>query len=149
MTSEIYKYFFIELDNASKAAIHLKNSLTRYDKLNLDVESLTDKELEILEALSSRFERLADIILHKLLRSIDELDQEYSPSVRHILLKSDKKGIISGYQYFLKIRELRNLIAHDYSGNRIIEIVANVKTLSEVLFKDLNSIESYAQMNYK
>jgi len=88
---------------------------------------------------------LSDIVLHKLLKTIDYLDLDKSPSVRHILLKSEKKGIIKDHRLFFQIRELRNVIAHDYVGDEISAVLKGIIELSPLLTEVLKDIQRYIE----
>ena len=109
------------LNDGDKAAKHLVYSLDKSISL-VNKSHYSESELETLEALTARFERLTDVIIYKLLRSIDYLDYDKSPTIRHVLVKAEKKGIVENQDLFLEIRELRNIIAHDYVGEKINEI---------------------------
>jgi len=74
----------------------------------------TYEELESFEALTSRFARLSDIIIQKILRLFDVLDLEEPGTVRDRINRAEKKGVVESADDFIQIRILRNEIAHEY-----------------------------------
>ena len=85
----------------------------------------TYEELESFEALTSRFARLSDIIIQKILRFFDVLDLEEAGTVRDRINRAEKKGVVKSADDFIKIRILRNEIAHEYKPETIPRKVIN------------------------
>ena len=106
---------------------------------------LSYEELEIFEALTSRFAKLSDIIIQKIFRLLDILDLEDEGSIRDRLNRAEKKGIIHSADAFVDIRILRNEIAHEYKSETIYEIFEKVLEKTPMLLESINMIESYAQ----
>ena len=108
-------------------------------------EGLSDEEMESLEALTSRFSRLSDIIIQKVFRTIDILDLEDEGTVRDRINRAEKKGIIKSADDFIDIRILRNEIAHEYKAETIYAIFSKVSKLSPVLLESVNTIMTYSK----
>lgn len=74
----------------------------------------TPKELEPYDALSDRFIRSVEVAL-KYFRSVEL--REYainSDTIRDLLGKMEKLGLVSSVELWLKMRDVRNRIVHDY-----------------------------------
>lgn len=148
MEKEKIKFLKSELAKAELAALHLETSLSRIEGLKISRVESDVNDLERAEALCSRFERLSDLLLHKLLRTIDEIDQDDSLTVRKLLLTSEKKYLIHSALDYQHVKSLRNTLVHDYAGDKLLQIVNGVKKLSPILFRDLELIKKYIQTHY-
>lgn len=80
-----------ELENLAKAKDALQYSYEKCQKIKLH-EGLSYEELESFEALTSRFARLSDIIIQKILRLLDFIDLEDTGTVRDRINRAEKKG---------------------------------------------------------
>ncbi len=88
-----------------------------------DKETLTRDEEERLEALTSKFARLSDMIIKQAVKAICMLDLEEAPeSIRDTINVAEKKGLVASAERFIAIRHLRNDIAHEYAGVRIRDV---------------------------
>lgn len=109
----------------------------------------TYEELESFEALTSRFARLSDIIIQKILRFFDVLDLEEAGTVRDRINRAEKKGVVESADDFIKIRILRNEIAHEYKPETIYDIFEQVMNLAPVLLKSVDSLLLYSKRYFK
>jgi len=91
----------LELDNLAKAKDALQYSFQKCQKIKLH-EGLSYEELEGFEALTSRFARLSDIIIQKILRLLDFIDLEDVGTVRDRINRAEKKGVILSADGFRK-----------------------------------------------
>ncbi len=101
------------------------------------------EDLDRIEALTSRFARLSDILLQKIFRVIDEIDLETSGTMRDRINRAEKKGIIGDADTFIRIRTLRNDIAHEYSPEAIREIHKVVMELTPDLLEGVSRTKVY------
>jgi len=86
------------------------------DCWNIEISSTNDKnELIRLEALTSRFERFVDIFLSKFLKSLSLYETWLDDgTIRDKLLFTEKLECIRNSDNWISMRNLRNMIAHDY-----------------------------------
>ena len=84
----------------------------------------TPKEREPLDAMSDRYLRAFEAAL-KLFRTWEHL-REAGPSdtLRDLLLRAEKVGLISSVSQWIGLRDLRNRIAHEYLPSEIAKIYA-------------------------
>jgi len=108
-------------------------------------ENYTIDELEKFEALTSRFVRLCDFIIQKMLRLIDEIDLETQGTVRDRIHRAEKKGLIKSAEQFADCRLLRNEIAHEYTQTKILKIFKNVLEMTPNLLDSVENIKQYCQ----
>jgi uncharacterized protein YutE (UPF0331/DUF86 family) len=80
---------------------------------------------------------LSDIIIQKILRVFDTLDLEKPGTVRDRINRAEKKGVVKSADEFIRIRILRNEIAHEYKPETIYDIFEHVMKLTPVLLKSV------------
>ncbi len=81
-------------------------------------KSLSDQELSFIDQMSFRFGKLQDSagrLLRSLLILLGE-DIEYAPFI-DVLNRVEKRGIIENAEEWIVLRELRNLLTNEYSGD--------------------------------
>jgi len=133
----------IELENLASAKDALQYSYEKCKTIKLH-ESLSYEELERFEALTSRFARLSDIIIQKVLRLLDFIDLEDTGTIRDRINRAEKKEIIKSAEEFVQIRLLRNEIAHEYKADTIYDIFEKVLTYTPVLLEHVDQVMAYA-----
>lgn len=112
-------------------------------------EKYSEEELESYEALCSRFSRLTDIMIQKILKTIDMIDLETPGTVRDRINRSNKKNIISDADKLIEARILRNDIAHEYLPEAFRDIFKKVMELTPALLEDVEKINNYCLTKYK
>lgn len=123
-----------ELDNLDKAASHLAFSVDRTRAL-ITRKEWTLEELERLESLSSRFARLSDLLTQRIMRLIDDLELTPEGTLLDRIHRAEKRGWVDDANKLIQIRELRNLIAHEYAADKMVEIYQAVAALAPDLLQ--------------
>lgn len=137
-----------ELKELKKARDVLQYSYEKCVRIGLKTD-FNYEELESFEALTSRFARLSDIIIQKILRFFDTIDLEEAGTVRDRINRAEKKGIIDSADDLIQIRILRNEISHQYESETISNIFEQVMKLSLVLLKSVDNILAYAERYFE
>jgi hypothetical protein len=143
MTSDKIQWLRDELVNLDLAATHLRFSLDRSREL-IDRPAWSLEELERLESLTSRFARLADLLVQRVLRLIDDLELSPRDSVLDRIQRAEKRGLFEEPGQLIRIRELKNLIAHEYASDQMPDIFRAVATLTPALLAAIPKIKAYA-----
>ena len=117
-------------------------SMNACSSFNLEFE-FSETDLEKMEAYTARFARLLDIYTQKILKTIDVLEGYGIGSLRDILNRSAKSGIIRNEIDVLHWRILRNEIAHDYIPSEQRRIFFEVKQISTQLMESIKISENY------
>jgi len=140
------------LSISDKHLLRLKSSLkTLSSIIPLNTErykALTEQEISYIDQMSYRFGKLQDImgrLLRVTLIILGE-DIENAPFI-DILNKAEKLGIIDDAQEWIMLRELRNLLTHEYSDNED-EIAHGINKLFEIsgrLCEIYGNIKDYIQ----
>ncbi len=127
------------------ASKQLQASFERCNLIELAPENLDFDELERFEALTSRFARLADLILQKAIRLIELLELEGSGSILDRINKAEKRGLIANSEQFIEIRQLRNSIAHEYDADALLKIFEDCLEFTPLLLSAVENIGKYIQ----
>ena len=130
-----------ELAGLQLAASHLEYSVGRCRDL-IGQDDLPPEQLERLESLTSRFARLADLLIQRSFRLIDEIELEGGDTLLDRIYRAEKRGWADASD-LIKIRELRNLIAHEYASEKMGEIYAAVASLSPILLEVVPKVVAY------
>lgn len=127
-----------------KAEARLVFSVTRASSINIDQEEFADEELEVLEAMCSRFARLSDLLIQKIYRLIDMIELESEgASIIDRIERAEKRGLIPSADVFLHIRQLRNEMAHEYAEHNYQSLFKDVLTFAPTLQKAVSQVSAY------
>jgi hypothetical protein len=111
-------------------------------------ESYSQEELDKLENLASRFARLNDIILQKIIRTIHVIDLDDVVTLRDSINLAEKKKIIEDAIVMIEMRELRNSIVHEYVPEVVKKVFCKSMELTPSLLKNVELINQYCYSNY-
>ena len=93
----------------------------------------SEEEFDDFENLTSRFARTTDLIVNKVLRSIDSVEFLEAGSAIDAANRAEKRGIIDSVSGLRDLKDLRNEIAHEYEtddlGNLFSAILSAVPEL--------------------
>ena len=92
---------------------------------------------EALDALSSKFSRVSDIYTQKVIKTLLFLMREDAPTFLDRMNLCEKLGIISSAEELIAIRDLRNIIAHEYLSENLVEIYREIIQLSNNLIRSI------------
>ena len=132
-----------EMADFQSAANHLRYSLERTRTL-LPGDGWNPDELARLEALASRFARLSDLLTQRIMRLIDDLELTPANTLLDRIYRAEKRGWIEKAESLVRIRELRNLIAHEYAADKMGEIYSTVAMLAPELLALVPKVTEYA-----
>ncbi|BAI79856.1 conserved hypothetical protein [Deferribacter desulfuricans SSM1] len=133
----------------------LQKSYNKALKLNLNKENLGEEDLEILETLSNRFGRTVDILINKVLRSLDVVELEDISRKLDIVIRAEKRGFVDDYRLLIALKDLKNEFAHEYIQENLIkkfkEIIEQTPFLMDVVEKvyPYVNIKKYCEQNDK
>ncbi len=96
-------------------------------------EELNWDEQKDIESLTARFARTSDIYVQKFLKMLDIFELTPEGSIIDRLNRAEKRGYIQSSKDFIRIRDLRNDISHDYLPEEIFVIFKEVIVLCPVL----------------
>ncbi len=92
--------------------------------LPADLKGATAGQLESVEAFSSRFARTVDLLVNKVLRSLDRAELLPQGTLLDVVNRAEKRGFVARAADLREMKDVRNVIAHDYAGAKAAEIFA-------------------------
>ena len=95
-----------------------------------------------------RLARLSDLLIQKVLKTIERLDRDTQGTVRDRILQAEQRGIIPSAAILLDIRDVRNTITHDYDGVSFNQIVLFVFLNTPFLLQGVQTAMQYSKKFY-
>lgn len=130
-----------------QAEKHLKVSYMRCQKIGLDGPHNEDNLIEF-EALTGRFGRLVDMLIHKFFRSLDAVELVDGGTLIDTVNRAEKRGIIDSVAELRSLKDLRNDIAHEYLAEKLTllhqEVYQAVPKLFTIIKNSLNYSKKYS-----
>lgn len=126
----------------------LEYSIMKVKNINIQSD-LNIEELEVMEALTSRFSRLSDIYTQKYLKSFFYLLGETNLTLIDKANYLEKLEIIKNSKDLLEIREMRNSLSHEYILDSLKEMFEDVIVLFPKLKEAITKSILYADNNFK
>ena len=108
----------------SEARRHLDFSQQQVSGLPDTLAGATEPQLESVEAFTSRFARAVDLLVNKVLRSLDRLELKPPGTLLDTVNRAEQRGFIARASDLREMKDVRNMIAHDYAGAKAAEIFA-------------------------
>ncbi|MGA3179061.1 MAG: HepT-like ribonuclease domain-containing protein [Verrucomicrobiota bacterium] len=101
---------------------HLDFSYRQIEGLPGSLAGATEKQLESVEAFTGRFARSVDLLVNKVLRSLDRMELYPEGTLLDSIHRAEKRGLVGGADELREMKDVRNMIAHDYAGAKAAEI---------------------------
>ncbi len=133
------------LEELKRARQHLAFSHQRVLHLGQDPDHLTAEEMERVEAFTSRFARLVDLLTQKVLRALFDFELEPVETVLDRLNLAEKRGFVAHAEDLKRLKEQRNIIAHDYAGAQAGRIFAYCRDRWTELEAICDHVSAYAE----
>jgi uncharacterized protein YutE (UPF0331/DUF86 family) len=130
-----------ELANARR---HLDYSFQQVAGLSDALEPATEKQLESAEAFTGRFTRSIDLLVNKVLRSLDRVELKPEGTLLDVINRAEKRGLVERAQELREMKDVRNMIAHDYAGAKAAEIFAYCREQKPVVDAICDRVAGYA-----
>ena len=121
------------LAELSSARRHLDYSFQQVAGLADTLAGATDQQLESAEAFTGRLARAVDLLVNKVLRSLDRVELKTEGTLLDVINRAEKRGLVSRAQELREMKDVRNMIAHDYAGAKAAEIFAYCREQKPVL----------------
>ena len=103
------------------------------------------QQQDVFEAFASRLARTADILVQKVLKTIQLYESEPVNTIRDMLLQAEKKNLIDGAEMMFELRLFRNEIAHDYLPKSQIAIIEACIYFTPFLIKNVERTLDYCK----
>jgi len=111
-------------------------------------DSLKENEWDQLEALAGRFARLTDLVVHKLLRTLDRYEFEETGSLLDSANRAVKRGLIDSVDELRDLKDIRNEIVHEYAVEDLVGLYEEIHGAAPHLIKLVSGIGSYLESKH-
>ena len=136
------KLFLKNIKDFEKSIDWLERALKKSE--TVDVDGLSEEDIEKIEVLFSRFSRSVDMLINRVLRGIDLLELEDIGTKLDVVIRAEKRGFVESFRELIALKDLRNELAHEYLGewfvNKLPEVVEASKRLIEIANRVLNYV---------
>lgn len=136
------------LSQLKQAEKHLLVSYRRCEKWGLSGPHTEDNLIEF-EALTGRFARIVDMLIHKLYRAIDTVELVDGGTLIDTINRAEKRGLVKSLVEVRALKDLRNDIAHEYLAEKLTrlhkEVYEAVPKLLEMVRKGIEYSEKYVK----
>ena len=95
-------------------------------------DEYSEEEFVAFEAMTSRYARTTDMLINKVLRSLDAVEYIDPGTVIDAANNAEKRGIADSKD-LRKLKDLRNSIAHEYVTENIVRFFGNVMEFTPLL----------------
>ena len=126
-----------------KSLSYLLESYETCKKIGIK-ENYTSKELVEFEALTSRFARSVDILTARVIRSLLYLLGEERPTLIDVANYLEKLKVIENADDLLLLRDIRNLISHEYVFENLRELYREVLKQTPKVFELSKKLKEFA-----
>ncbi len=103
----------------------------------------SDEEYDAFETLASRFARTTDLIFSKVFRSIDAFEMEERGTLIDAVNRAEKRGIVEGIEQARELKDLRNVIIHEYIPEDFKNIFDELLALTPAVLKIAENCKNY------
>jgi len=137
-------------ENLNSVNLSLKRLLYSYEiccKTKLKEEYLEDEFIDF-EAMTARYVRTTDMLVNKVLRSLDVVEYFDGGTVIDAANNAEKRGIATAKE-IRTLKDLRNSIAHEYITERIVRFFGKVLECTPLLKKAIDNLNTYCASNLK
>jgi hypothetical protein len=128
------------IQQVMRAENHLRVSYKRCQKIGLQGPHSEEALIEF-EALTARFARLVDILVHKLFRAVDAVELVDAGTLIDVINRAEKRGMIDASQEVRALKDLRNDISHEYIAEKLTqlhqEVYHSIPKLSAMIAKSI------------
>ncbi len=106
-------------------------------------QTYTEEEFDAYENLSGRYARTVDVIISKVLRSIDAVELEDGGTLIDVVNRAEKRGLVASADLLRDRKDLRNDIVHEYETDDLRGLFRQVLEATPLLFSIAEAIDRY------
>ena len=128
---DLIGYYYTKIVKSLK---YLEFTYHRVVPLSTNPAQLSDLVMEIWDGFATRFSRSSDIFLSKYLKAAILFDDPaFDGSFRDQLHRAEKLRLIDDAKTWFEVRELRNVVVHEYSDEDLKAIFEKMKKLAPLV----------------
>jgi hypothetical protein len=122
----------------------LNYSFQKVERLSPRLAELNESDIESIEAFSSRFARTVDLLVNKVLRALDRVELLPQGTLLDVINRAEKRGFVRRAAELREMKDVRNIIAHDYAGAQAGEVFDYCRQQKLLLDSICDQVASYA-----
>jgi hypothetical protein len=130
------------LASFSASLIWLKRSYEHCNSIGIKT-AYSEDEIDAFENLSSRYARTTDLLVGKVLRSLDIVEFTGGGTLVDVVNRAEQRGIIESVDDMRDLKDLRNEIAHEYSPTELWEFFELILKATPKLLSVAEKTEAY------
>jgi len=85
-----------------------------------------------------------DLLVNKVLRSLDRVELKPEGTLLDVVNRAEKRGFVDRALELREMKDVRNIIAHDYAGAKAAEIFAYCREQKPPLDAICDTVANYA-----
>lgn len=125
MNSEVQRRLLDQsLADLAAARRNLDFAAERIRTLPADLKGIAEAEFETAEAFTSRFARTVDLLVNRVLPTLDRVELKPPGTILDLVHGAEQRGLVASATVLREFKDVRNEIAHDYAGIRLQELFA-------------------------
>ena len=128
-----------ELLNARSHLNFSQNSVAAFS----EPTTWSESELEKVEAFTSRFSRVVDLLINRVHCAIDRYELQEPGTLLDTANRAEARGLIPGVDWLRELKDVRNRIAHDYAGIQLPEIYVYCQRVLPELERTCDQVDHY------
>ncbi len=132
------------LDQLEAGIGWLERSYAQCESIGIKARYTAD-EYDRYENLTSRYARVADLIVQKVLRSIDSVELIEPGTLIDTANRAVSRGFVDSVETLRGHKDLRNDIAHEYQTEDLAELFSDVLRMTPELLSLARVILSYGR----
>ena len=137
-SQEILRENLVSLDLSLERLLY---SFNICNAIGLKEDYSNDDFIEF-EAMTSRFARTTDMMINKVLRSLDTVEYLDTGTVIDAVNNAEKRGIADA-QDLRRLKDLRNSIVHEYVTENIVRFFGKVLEFTPLLENAIKNLNNY------
>ena len=130
------------LASFSASLAWIKRSYERCTAIGIKT-TYSEDEIDAFENLSSRYARTTDLLVGKVLRSLDIVEFTGGGTLVDVVNRAEQRGIIESVDDMRGLKALRNEIAHEYSPTELWEFFELILKATPKLLSVAEKTEAY------
>ncbi len=116
-------YLTESLEELDQSVAHLQYAARATAQIPQELSGVSEEDLLKVEAFTSRFARVVDLITKRVLRALDHFELHDVGTLLDVANRAEKRGLIDSVDWLRELKDTRNRISHDYSGEHLPEIL--------------------------
>jgi uncharacterized protein YutE (UPF0331/DUF86 family) len=108
-------------------------------------DSYTPDEYDKFENLTSRYARVVDLLVNKVLRSLDAVELQEPGTLIDSANRAVSRGLIDSVDSLRRLKDLRNEIAHEYLTEDLADLFEEVLETTPQLLSLAERVQQYGR----